>query len=209
MASDALYLTSNMRNARKTSQGEMEWLLYLAQTRDIRSQYTSAEGQKFVPPYHLDGYEERKDGTKVAYEFLGCLFHGHCVLDPSCPVSVHLNASQPSIYGEPMHMVYRKWLEKKDYLIKQGIKVEWMWECEFKKMKQDKPEVASFVKKLYAGGRPKERLTLRDGLRGGRSEAYCLYFEETAKDAEKYEMLYMDVNSLGRISYNFRNVQYM
>lgn len=190
MPEDALYLTSNMRNARKTSRGEMQWLLYLSRHRSIRSQYTHPEGQKTVGPYALDGYEVTPCGRRVAYEFLGCLFHGHCVIEPDCPLSRHLRAHHPSVFGQSMSQVYRQWLEKRDCLRRQGIQVECMWECQFLRQRETDPELDAFVRGL---DRPPERLTMRDGLRGGRTEAFHLLFSESPAEAETRQLLYIDV----------------
>ena len=200
MPRDALYLTSNMRNARKTSRGEMEWLLFLSRRRDIRSQYTHPGGQKYLAPYHLDGCEEGADGrVTTAYEFLGCLFHGHCVVRHDCPLSEALKSHHPSPFGEPMFAVYRKWQDKAAALKRRGVKVVAVWECEWAaRVAAEGSEEGAFVESLRASGRPKERLTLRDALRGGRTEAFHLLYRETPQQVEEdgRQLLYIDVCSL-------------
>ena len=192
MPSNTIYLVENQKNARKTSRGEQEWLLYVGEKRFIKSTFTTG-GQHKVGPYYLDGYDE---SANMAYEFNGCLVHGHVAQYRGCPMSLSLELTDPNLYGLALKSAYERWLKKKHYLESKGLHVRVMWECEFERLKTDDTSLASSVSRLQAElGLPRERLRIRTALRGGRTEVFRLMYNAPDSGGEE-EMCYLDKNSL-------------
>ncbi len=55
--------------------------------------------------------------------------------------------------------------------------VHYIWECSYDRLKETSPELKAFLEEYYAEGeRPRERLALRDTLKGGRVEGFYLLF---------------------------------
>ena len=197
MPHDALYLLSNQTNARKTSRGEREWLLHLSEDRSLVSMFTDRAGQKKIGPYYVDGYEE--EGMKV-YEFNGCVVHGHLMENEKCPLSRHLDATSRNPFGLSIKEAYEKFLIKKDFLKQRGLRVTVKWECEFEREKETCPDLGKFLGDLYASGDiPRERLRIRDALRGGRTECFHLLYQQgegNESEDSRGDVLYYDKNSL-------------
>ena len=197
MPPDQVVLATNQRNAVKTSRGEMEWISYLAARvpglEGMQSAYHSAEGQVRVGRYSLDGV-----CGKVAYEFNGCLAHYHAHCHRQCPKSASFSPADPSPFGKSMHEAGEAWKRKVAFLQWKGYRVETMWECEWERRKREDPDVKAFLEgELYGQGRrPVERLRLRTGLRGGRTESFRLRYDSAHASCAGRKMYYVDKNSL-------------
>ena len=99
------------------------------------------------------------------------MHHGHeCRYNPN---NVHPLSKVP-------YSVLRKHFDDKVEILSKayGLKVEIMWECEWKQAKQHDMEVFEFMNRY----KHPERLKLRDSLFGGRTNAYKLYHK--ASDGE-------------------------
>ncbi len=94
----------------------------------------------------------------------GCLWHAHKREDPNCPIS---RSVETTPFGTPFDKVHQQRLERKRKLEALGIRVVEKFECEFLREKQENEHLKEFLK-TYHRQRPEERLTIRDGLRGGR-----------------------------------------
>lgn len=133
-----------------------------------------------VGKYYLDGYYE-KGSDRIALEFNGCMHHGHtCRYNPN-----HAHPLSKVAYG----VLRQRFDDKVETLTKTyGLKVDIMWECEWKHAKQTDPTIIAFMS-TYTHP---ERLKPRDSLFGGRTNAYRL--NHKAKGDEK--MRYVDFTSL-------------
>ena len=194
MPADSLYLLTNQTNARKTSRGEREWMLWLSQPElmpDLVSMFTSRGGQKKIGPYYVDGCDEK---GKEVYEYNGCLIHGHLMENPDCPLSRHLDSSSINPFRLSIKEAYEKFALKKSFLEEKGYSVQTKWECEWESERLIVPHFKSFLETLYAeGDLVSERLKIRDALRGGRTECFHLLYQ---KGEDSSDLLYYDKNSL-------------
>ena len=73
-----------------------------------------------------------------------------------------------------------------------GIQLITQWECLYQREKEENKELQKFLE-TYARNRPRDRLTLRDGLRGGRCESYRHRFSQ-ADSGGKKKLYYFDIN---------------
>jgi hypothetical protein len=69
-----------------------------------------------------------------------------------------------------------------------------MWECEWNNIVDENEQVREFLDAFYDSPRPRERLKIRDGLRGGRVEPFRLLYH--AKQNVGRSLFYIDQNSL-------------
>ena len=200
-----IYLLDNQRQSRKTSKYERELLAYLdfeLPALKLRTAFNHPLGQTNIGKYALDGYAL---ATGTAFEFLGCSIHGHCVESDDCAFADQ-SAGGVNPYGVPYITAYRRWREKRKFLSEQPeVKsIVHVWECEYLRWRESattslsadphERRLGQFLDDFYAGGRPKERLALRDALRGGRTEGFRLWWD---KSVEKNRRLYyIDKNSL-------------
>ena len=194
MPEDEIYLVENQRNQRKTSSLELEYLSFLNRDREphrqIRTAFNSPLGQKRVGRYSLDGFDA---SSNEAFEFLGCAVHAHSLEQKDCPLSEGMGPLSLNPYKKNCLSVQKEWEKRKEFLESNGITLRCMWECEYLKMKENDEQLKSFLANFYQS-RPRERLALRDALRGGRTEAFSLIFD--ADQCPDREMFYMDLNSL-------------
>ncbi len=181
MPPGSIYLLENQTGAVKTSYLEIEWLEYRAHktATDIRHAFNHPEGQKKIGKYRVDGFSE----PGVVYEFLGCIFHYHSPEQGDCPISRHCAPNDRGPYGKLLCECYSDWKGKEQALKKQGFQVIYIWECEFKRAKETCAELVDFLASRRGNG-PKERLVLRDGLRGGRVESLRLVHQSGDSDQE-------------------------
>lgn len=193
-------LISNQRGARKTSRLELEWISYQQHVRPhlkIRAAHTHAAGQYyFRSRYFPDGYAKTADGKEYVFEMLGCAVHGHCVgleSDETCPLTSRFAAHDKNPFGVPMYEAYKAWEKKKSLYdsLSPNVELIFVWECQFKKEKQENENVRLFLSTLNL---PEERLVPRFALRGGRCEAQRLHFSK--QEMPGYSMVVIDRNSL-------------
>lgn len=109
------------------------------------------------------------------------MHHGHAC----CYNQNHTHPLSKIPYG----VLRKRFNDKLETLTKTyGLKVEVMWECAWKRAKQNNPSVVEFM----ATYTHPARLKPRDNLFGGRTNAYKLYYK--AKEGEKIR--YLDFTSL-------------
>jgi Zn finger protein HypA/HybF involved in hydrogenase expression len=92
---------------------ENRWLDYL----DIKSEYR----QYKIDKYYVDGFDPV---TKTIYEFYGDFWHGN----PEKYNTDDINNVSDNTFGE----LYKKTLEREDYLKSLGYKIVSIWESEYK-----------------------------------------------------------------------------
>jgi len=68
------------------------------------------------------------------------------------------------------------------------------WECEYQRERTSDETLKIFIEDYYRHGRPRDRLCLREGLRGGRTETFRMLFNQT--DLPDRRLYYIDKNSL-------------
>ena len=85
----------------------------------------------------VDGWDGKK-----AYQFHGCMVHGHrCDLTQG---KTHHPFKQKTLEeARSMTHAIKEYLESDEV----GVKVEEMWECEWKKMKKENKDISNFLKK--------------------------------------------------------------
>ena len=77
-------------------------------------------------PYYLDGFVFTENKERIALDFNGCFAHSHsCDLNKNCK-----NFDR-----------YGRTLERAAYLKKQGYRVISIWECEFRQLMREKPDL--------------------------------------------------------------------
>ena len=119
----------------------------------------TSKGQEFVDGWNKSG--------KIAFEFLGCLWHG-C---PSC-YPKRRNAKHAVMPDRSMNEVHRATQEKLERL-KERYTVKYMWECQWKRLVEDP-------------------LVPREAFFGGRTGAVSLFHRVGSGE----QIHYMDVTSL-------------
>jgi len=157
------------------------WLELFCYRNDVKIKHAMNGGEFRVPDtnYRLDGYISE---SHTALEFYGDYFHG-------CPN--HTAKVKGLIAGLSAKQRYAMTVEKIVLLKNKGFKVIEMWECQFDwELKHLTPDEIFYLKNLDLT----ERLSIRDGLYGGRTNAYKLYAKVLL---ELYEIIkFLDVNSL-------------
>ncbi len=122
--------------------------------------------------------------------FQGCVYHGHCLANKDCPLSAGMEATPFKVPFEEV----RDSLERKRKDLKElNIDLVEKWECEFLRDKEEDEELQRFLT-WYHQRVPPERLALRRGLRGGRTENFRMSFSQETSKGRK--MHYWDINSL-------------
>ena len=180
---DTLALTHNnayIDQHKAFSNISIEWLEFVKSHRNVDIEHALTGGERLIGGYYLDGYYEQ-NGVRFALEFNGCIHHGHdCRYNPN---NVH------PLSKVPYSVLRRRFDDKVEILTNTyGLKVEVMWECEWKRAKQHDAEVIEFMDTY----KHPERLKPRDSLFDGRTNAYKLYHK--AEDDEKIR--YVDFTSL-------------
>ncbi|CAF3699561.1 unnamed protein product [Rotaria socialis] len=133
----------------------------------INGQHFKVDG--FLPPHEItdkDGNIIKKRGT--CYEFNGCFFKAHrCFLSPN-PIDFR---------GVPSY-TRKERQEKKEKLISTLYNVERVWECEWQREKECNVELQRFLQHRCRTFK-EQALNVRDGLCGGRTEAFVLKWTQT------------------------------
>ena len=137
----------------------------------------TSKGQEFV-----DGWCKNE---KIAFEFLGCLWHGCLRCYPK-----RRNAPHAVMPDRTFNEVHRATQEKLKRLkeAQEVKKVKYIWECEWKKLVEDNEE----VKRVVSGLETVDPLVPREAFFGGRTGAVSLYYHVGSGE----QIHYMDVTSL-------------
>ena len=149
----------------------------------IRTATSGGEVNVLTPAqsYRVDGFDE---STRTVYEFHGCLWHGCPKCFPRRNTYSKLNRDRT------FEELYEATLKKEVTLRTNGYTVKSIWECEWKKLKEECGAVREFLS-TYEIVTP---LNPRDAFFGGRTNAVQLYHQVDAANGEVIE--YVDVTSL-------------
>jgi hypothetical protein len=150
-----------------------EWLEYLRRYGGVPNlRHAMNGGEVKIGNYFVDGFD-----NNTVYEYYGCFFHGCKECFDGKLVNPDTNKRLIQSYTETMRR--ERWLRD------QGYKVKSMWGCEWRKLKQELPNLRE---KIDAMKLPKP-LNPRDAFYGGRTETFKVW----SKGAP---IAYNDVTSL-------------
>ena len=137
----------------------------------------TSKGQEFVDGWNKSG--------KIAFEFLGCLWHG-C---PSC-YPKRRNTQHAIMPDRTFNEVHRATQEKLKRLkeAKEVKEVKSIWQCQWKKLVEENEEIKRVVSELERV----DPLVPRDAFFGGRTGAVSLFHRVGSGE----QIHYMDVTSL-------------
>uniref|UniRef100_A0A1B0GJ30 DNA-directed DNA polymerase n=1 Tax=Lutzomyia longipalpis TaxID=7200 RepID=A0A1B0GJ30_LUTLO len=155
----------------------LKWLVYLKLKENINLRY---EVKLKNCRYIADGYDET---SNTVYSFEGCYYHGHtCYLN-----RMQVCSNDPN---DTLHNRYEATLRRLDHIRKLGYNVVSMWECEFRKILKDDPQLTLQIeqhKEIMDSG-----FNLRSAVYGGRTEVFRLYHKCKPGD----RIYYYDFTSL-------------
>jgi G:T-mismatch repair DNA endonuclease (very short patch repair protein) len=176
--------------------------MYLEMMHNIKIQGAHDGREKVIvcPPnkkYKVDGYFVDSSGIKTVVEFNGCYYHNHTCLAPN--TRVHLRKPKPGDNNkveerdfndvEELGTLRRERTARKlRDLQESGYKVISMYECEFKDILKENPQIAKRLDTMLST----DTLKIRDSFFGGSVDATCTYSK--VKDNEKIH--YRDFTSL-------------
>lgn len=157
------------------------WLDWIEKTRGI----TLAREYCVYGVYYADAMHVE---SKTVFEFLGCFWHGcrKCFADQ--------DLTSPK-QGVPYRTLNEAVSEKRRYYTKHGLHCEFLWECEFKQMRDEDPGLNQFFlerKEHYKTIDKIGPIQLRDALKGGRTNNIKFLHEATEEESIRY----LDVCSL-------------
>ena len=137
----------------------------------------TSKGQEFVDGWCKNG--------KIAFEFLGCLWHGCLRCYPK-----RRNAPHAVMPDRTFNEVHRATQEKLKRLkeAKEVKTVKSIWECRWKKLVEENEEIKRVVSQLERV----DPLVPREAFFGGRTGAVSLYYHVGSGE----QIHYMDVTSL-------------
>lgn len=128
-AANHLYQKNECPRCKKSSYSKIaiEWLDHVAKKENISIQHAvnGSEHKILDSKYKADGYCAE---TNTIYEFLGCFYHG-C---PICHNKKDINKINNITYGN----LYKKTMERNDYIISKGYNLVIIWEHEYHSLKK-------------------------------------------------------------------------
>ena len=188
------------------SKVSIEWLEYMSERLGEKIEHGLNGREHTVPnedgtgTYRLDGYVPANEHHgPLAFSFYGDIHHG-CVkcfpkyrevskmTDGSFEEDQGLRKMRHPYTGQSMTELYQKTKRREEYLKSLGYEVFTQWECEWKALKNNNPDLADYV----AGLNIPDRLRPRDAFYGGRTNCTKLYY----KTKEGEWVCYVDFTSL-------------
>ena len=97
---------NNFKKDIKHSKQSIAWLEYIMETQNIHIRHAENDvhGEKRIENYSVDGYCEENN---TVYEYLGCVFHGHCKHhDPKRISETHTRKTTLENLGYNVEMIY-------------------------------------------------------------------------------------------------------
>ena len=148
------------------------------------------QGEKRVSlnrKYKVDGYYKR---TKTVFAFAGCAIHGcdRCTRpDNRC---VYSNRKNCNVKTEMDNRLAR--------FERCGYKVEVMWECDWKPLKETDAVVRAQLQEFRDETYKRKSIEPRDALFGGRTEVFSMFFDASCEEVLgcKRRMKGVDINSM-------------
>ncbi|KAF4514037.1 UNVERIFIED_CONTAM: hypothetical protein B566_EDAN018733 [Ephemera danica] len=166
------------------SHSALMWLNYIEHDTQTRIQHSGNGREKYVYDKKVDGYSVDEEGRETVYFFHGCLFHG-------CPRDFPNRDEKPGMQVTTSGERYEATLATERHLREKGVEnVRVMWECDYRRMLKDSPEIDIFVKahaKYY-----EKPLDAREALYGGRTQNSVSYFQCVGDE----KVCYYDICSL-------------
>ena len=165
------------------SKSSIVWLEWIRHTTGQNIQHALTDTGEYKIPgtkYKVDGFI--RDSNKTL-EYHGCVYHG-C---KKCNMEVRETLKHPYT-GQSMDELYVLTKKKEAALKSKGYSYECIWECEFKDLMKQNPELQQFSETLDI----QSRLNPRDSFFGGRTNASKLY----QKVDEECTIKYVDFTSL-------------
>ena len=134
--------------------------------------------------YKVDGFHPQ---SNTVFEFAGCFYHG-------CP-----NCTRPDARFPLNNLTFRdlnvKFANTIGYLKNRGFEVHVMWECEWKKMRQEM-EIAVLLKEIHEYIPDDSPINPQDALYGGRTGAASIYFPARGESSKTHKVSGYDFVSL-------------
>ena len=174
----------------KQSQCALAWLRWIESTRGRGQMFRSGSstgGEKKFGNYKVDGCYISADSQHVeVFEFFGCFYHGCNKCYEKILWNPLLKKTMGELYGEVLQRI--RWFAQQD------IKVECIWECEFRRLLSTEQELVNIYTSQQSPLHP------RDAFFGGRTENFKNFWRgapTTGSSVVSRERLeYVDVCSL-------------
>ncbi|BFZ13860.1 hypothetical protein BsWGS_16899 [Bradybaena similaris] len=125
-----------------------QWLSWVSHTKDIhlQTQYNGREMSLGKRRLRVDGWDSV---NRTAYQFHGCMFHGH----PNCPLTKGKDTHPKT--DTPLAELYAKTVANRAYLEAEcNVQVIEMWECEWQALKKARPDIQSYLKATFNRVKP-------------------------------------------------------
>ena len=125
----------------------LEWLNYEAMSKGLNIKHKFNGGEEKISHNNrrirLDGYSVSPHGTRIAFEFYGCFFHG-CNRCEEIKKNEGFNKKLEKSFEE----LAARTREREEF-IKNVLKIELvtMWECDWRRLKSENKHIRDFVKK--------------------------------------------------------------
>jgi len=195
MEEKTIAILPEVRTPETHSRVSIEWLEWVKAKNNIQIQHAT-NGFEFKVPYwsfvpDVKGTQKARDGTlgkferfnykvdgycednQTVYEFHGCYWHG-C---PSCYENRPRTLNKVS--NKTMEELHRATQKRIENIRKQGYDVVEMWECQWKRMKNNSKEICGFLKENEIN--VIDRLNPRAAMFGGRTNATKLHWDGEGK----------------------------
>ena len=161
-------------NFSKNSIVWLEWIRYTTGQNVQHALTDTGEYKIRGTKFKADGF--LRDSNKVL-EYHGCIYHG-C---KKCNTEERETLKHPYT-GQSMDELYVLTKKKEAALKSKGYDYECIWECEFKELMKQNPELQQFAETLDI----QDRLNPRDSFFGGRTNASKLYHKMDGESTIKY-----------------------
>ena len=149
--------------------------------KGIEGEKRTALGNSF---YKVDGFHEL---SNTVFEFAGCFYH-RC---SSC--------TRPDSRFPLNNLTFRdlnaKFANTVGYMKNRGFNVMVMWECEWKK-KREEPETAALLREIHEYIPDGSPINPQDALFGGRTGASSIYFPPQRESSKTHKVTGLDFTSL-------------
>lgn len=173
------------------SQAAREWLTFedmIYYGGEMQFSGKGIEGEKRIPMgnrfYKVDGYHQP---SNTIFEFAGCFYHG-------CNTCTRPYARFP-LNNLTFRDLNAKFANTVGYFKNRGFNVEVMWECEWKRLKEE-AETATLLKEIYEYVPDASPIDPQEALYGGRTGACSIYFPSPRENIEEHGVEVLDFNSL-------------
>jgi G:T-mismatch repair DNA endonuclease (very short patch repair protein) len=154
----------------------IKWLIWEENLRQINILHSAKQREVMICGLRVDGYCNE---TNQVFEFNGCYYHG-------CPTCFKYNRNAPlhdnSI--QTLNTRLESTVAKSDRIRECGYEVIEIWECEFRCLMKNNPNIEFFIKNHpFLVNSP---LNPRDAFYGGRTGNTRTYYEATKNEKIKY-----------------------